>query len=621
MVDRSRNLPSFWTLQLLGWGAYTLVYFMAIFRYLKTWEDWVYCSLCILGGFAASLALRALCRRACRRGEPLSRALMRVVLLSSVLAVSSVVLAKCAIDFAFGLNVRWNFFEVWLDISFYACVLISWSALYLGAKHYQAFQVEHERALQAKVRAHEAGIQAIRYELNPHFIFRELDALSTLIAKGNTADADRMLLQLAAYLRARLEAVRAHRLSSNSEIAMTHLEGLEQIESPIAMQTREATDPNLRLRQFEGTAILSSIPRVRARFLTLPKAKGFSPSFWKLQLLGWSAYAAVFFLALFPSITSRVRMVRCLAGLTIAIVATFVLRALCRHALRSNNSWLQAMVQVGLVAGVLAIACAIVSQWAALVSSGLSMTWLDLRGALAALPLLLALPLWSSLYLGIKHYQAFQTEHERAIRAEALAREAQLHALKNQLNPHFLFNTLNAVSTLTIQNNPVAANRMIGQLAAFLRMTLEEGGTAELPLSREVSMTEQYLQIEKARLGERLELQLAIAPEVRDALVPNMLLQPLVENAIRHGIAPATAGGRLTIQANRVDERVQIRITDDGIGMTIRSLEDGAHRDGMGLATTVERLRVLYGDDHRFAVRWPQQGGCQVEIELPIQLT
>jgi two-component system, LytTR family, sensor kinase len=311
-----------------------------------------------------------------------------------------------------------------------------------------------------------------------------------------------------------------------------------------------------------------------------------------------------------------------LTGLTSALVATFVLRALCRHALRSNHSWLVAMLQVGLFAGVLTIACVIVALWASLVSiGGLPMTWQDLRGAFAVLPLSLALPLWTSLYLGIKHYQAFQTEHERAIRAEALAREAKLHALKNQLNPHFLFNTLNAVSTLTIQNSPVAANRMIGQLAAFLRMTLEEGGTTELPLSREVSMTEQYLQIEKARLGERLELQLAIAPEVRDALVPNMLLQPLVENAIRHGIAPATAGGRLTIQANRVDERVQIRITDDGIGMKIRSREDETHRGGMGLATTVERLRVLYGDDHRFAVRWPQQGGCQVEIELPIQLT
>jgi two-component system, LytTR family, sensor kinase len=252
---------------------------------------------------------------------------------------------------------------------------------------------------------------------------------------------------------------------------------------------------------------------------------------------------------------------------------------------------------------------------------GLPMTWQDLRGTFAALPLLLALPLWSSLYLGIKHHQAFQTEHERALRAEALAREAKLHALKNQLNPHFLFNTLNAVSTLTIQNNPLAANHMIGQLAAFLRMTLEEGETTELPLSREVSMTVQYLQIEKARLGERLELQLAIAPEVRDVLVPNMLLQPLVENAIRHGIAPAAAGGRLMIHANRVDKRIQIRITDDGIGMKIRSREDEAHRGGMGLATTVERLRVLYGDDHRFAVRWPQQGGCQVEIELPIQRT
>jgi sensor histidine kinase YesM len=621
MIDRPVNLPSFWKLQLSGWGAFTLVFFMAVFRYLKTWEDLAYCCLCIIGDFSASLALRVFCRRACNRGESLSRTMIRVVLLSSVLAATSVVMALCAIAFASGSHIRWNLPKLWNDISFDTCVLISWSVLYLGAKHYRAFQVEHERALQAKVRAHEAGLQALRYELNPKFIFRELDALSALIAKDNTADADRMLLCLAAFLRARLEAMRAHRLSSSSEIHITRLEELEQIEFPIAMPTKKATAPDLRPPQFAETPLPSSIPRVGPGFLALPKAKSFSPSFWKLQLLGWSACVAVFFLAVFPSITTRSRIVYNLIGLASAFIATFVLRVLCRHALRRNSSWLQAMLQVGIFAGMLAIACAIVGEWAALASIGLSMTWQDLRGAFAALPLLLVLPFWSSLYLGIKHYQAFQTERERAISAEALAREAKLHALKNQLNPHFLFNTLNTVSTLTIQNNPVAANRMIGQLAAFLRMTLEEGGATELPLSREVSMTEQYLQIEKARLGERLELQLAIAPDVRDALVPNMLLQPLVENAIRHGIAPTTAGGRLTIQANRVDEKVQIRITDDGIGMKIRSREDGAHRGGMGLAMIVERLRVLYGDDHRFTVRWPQQGGCQVEIELPIQLT
>ena len=627
MVDRSRKLPSFWILQLSGWGTYTLVFFMAIFRYLKTREDWIYCSVCMLGDCAASFALRAFCRRACRRGESLSRAMIRVALLSSVLAASSVVVAKCAVAFASGLHIQWSLARVWADVSFDTCVLISWSALYLGAKHFQAFQVEHERALQAKARAHEAGLQALRYELNPHFIFRELDALSILIAKGNVADADRMLLRLAAYLRARLEAVRAHRLSSSSAIAMADqsprrqevcLEEFEEMELPIAVQTGKATAPNLRPRQFAETPIPSSIHRVGAGFLNLSQATGFFPSFWTLQLLGWSAYVAVYFLAVFPLITNLGRMAFHIIGLPSAFVATFVLRPLCRHALRSNSSWLLAMLQAGLFAGVLTIACVVVALWAFLVPTGLSMTWQNLRGAFAALPLLVVLPLWSSLYLGIKHYQAFQTEHERAIRAEVLAREAKLHALRNQLNPHFLFNTLNAVSTLTIQNNPVAANRMIGQLAAFLKMTLEEGGTTELPLSREVSMTEQYLQIEKARLGERLELQLAIAPEVRDALVPNMLLQPLVENAIRHGIAPATAGGRLIIQANRVDGRVQIRITDNGIGMRMGSYEDGTRRGGMGLATTVERLRVLYGDDHRFAVRWPQQGGCQVEIELPV---
>jgi LytS/YehU family sensor histidine kinase len=222
---------------------------------------------------------------------------------------------------------------------------------------------------------------------------------------------------------------------------------------------------------------------------------------------------------------------------------------------------------------------------------------------------------WSGLYLGIKHYQLFQAEQERARQTEALARSARLQALQLQLHPHFLFNTLNAISTLIVEGQSVAANRMLGQLAAFLRVTLNDSTAPEIPLSREVSTAMEYLAIEKARLEDRLELEFLIASDAEDALVPALLLQPLVENAIRHGITPRPEGGKLTIEAERAGMRTRIRVSDNGAGRSYSSARDA--RRGLGLANTLERLRVLYGNDHRLAVRWPEEGGCVVDIDLP----
>jgi len=207
----------------------------------------------------------------------------------------------------------------------------------------------------------------------------------------------------------------------------------------------------------------------------------------------------------------------------------------------------------------------------------------------------------------------------RRVRAEALAREARLQVLRYQLNPHFLFNTLNAISTLVVQGESTAANRMLVQLANFLRSTLDGLEVQEIPLRREIANTKQYLEIEKARLGHRLELDFFVAPEVQDGLVPALLLQPLVENAIRHGIAPNPEGGRLTIKADRVDDRIRFTISDNGRRGPPHENGSGIQRRGVGLSNTIERLRVLYGVDHRLVLHWPAKGGCRIEIELPFK--
>ncbi len=210
------------------------------------------------------------------------------------------------------------------------------------------------------------------------------------------------------------------------------------------------------------------------------------------------------------------------------------------------------------------------------------------------------------------HYQLFEAENARARQAEAPARSARLQALQLQLHPHFLFNTLNAISTLVVEARSDAANHMLGRLAAFLRLTLNDSTAPEIPLSKEVANVKVYLAIEKARLGERLEVEFSIAPDAEGALVPALLLQPLAENAIRHGITPRPEGGKLTIEAERAGTRLRVRVCDNGVG-------SGLHiaRRGLGLANTIERLSVLYGNDHCPAVRWPDEGGGVVDVELP----
>jgi two-component system, LytTR family, sensor kinase len=143
-------------------------------------------------------------------------------------------------------------------------------------------------------------------------------------------------------------------------------------------------------------------------------------------------------------------------------------------------------------------------------------------------------------------------------------------------------------------------------------VTLNDSAAPEIPLSKEVASVKVYLDIEEARLGERLEVEFSVAPDAEGAMVPALLLQPLAENAIRHGITPRREGGKLAIEAERAGTRLRVRVCDNGVGSGPRTA-----RRGLGLANTIERLRVLYGNDHRLAVRWPDEGGCLVDVELP----
>lgn len=229
---------------------------------------------------------------------------------------------------------------------------------------------------------------------------------------------------------------------------------------------------------------------------------------------------------------------------------------------------------------------------------------------------------------------AFRRERERRVRASQLETrlaEARLQALKMQLHPHFLFNTLHAISAL-MHRDVEAADRMLAQLSDLLRLTLENAGAQEVSLKEELDFLERYLEIERARFGERLTVELDVDPEVLDARVPNLILQPLVENAIRHGIAPRAGSGWIGIRASRRDRRLVISVEDDGPGLRTldeapRHVQEGASRSGtgaasessgVGLANCRARLKHLYGPEGHFELREAPAGGLLVSVEIPL---
>jgi LytS/YehU family sensor histidine kinase len=227
---------------------------------------------------------------------------------------------------------------------------------------------------------------------------------------------------------------------------------------------------------------------------------------------------------------------------------------------------------------------------------------------------------WSALYFVIvsvreleRRRQEVERERQQAVVAQSLAREAQLRALRYQLNPHFLFNALNAVSTLVLEGRSEAAATMLARLADFLRATLEDT-EAEVTLERELALVDRYLAIERARWQERLQVSLQAAPEVLDAVVPALLLQPLVENAVRHGVARRRQGGRVEVWAEAAASRLRLRVRDDGPGAP----DGGAPALGFGLANTQERLRHLFGDDFDLRLR-STAGGAEVVVEMPLR--
>ncbi|MBB3956763.1 MULTISPECIES: sensor histidine kinase [Novosphingobium] len=236
---------------------------------------------------------------------------------------------------------------------------------------------------------------------------------------------------------------------------------------------------------------------------------------------------------------------------------------------------------------------------------------------------------WSALYYAINFFLRIEEQNDQLMRLENQATSAQLAMLRYQLNPHFLFNTLNSISTLVLLKQTDQANAMLTRLSSFLRYTLINPPTGRVTVAQEVETLKLYLDIERMRFEERLRTTFRIDESCKDGLLPSLLLQPLVENAIKYAVSPQESGAEITIAAGLLGQNLRITVSDTGPGMTAQNAEnrssgityDGREQvsTGVGLANIRDRLVQAYGTSHRFDMYEPPEGGFAVTIEIPFE--
>jgi two-component system LytT family sensor kinase len=344
------------------------------------------------------------------------------------------------------------------------------------------------------------------------------------------------------------------------------------------------------------------------------------PSFWHLQLLGWSGYFVAMALSRIGRFPLQFMLAEKLLLAVLGVIVSLVLRAILRRMLASGQRMAPVVVACVVASYVLAAAWTaaanVLSVPIEAAFLGRTSTY-DSFGALFGGTVYNSFTLvaWGFLYLGLKHYFALEAERERALRAESMVSEGKLRALRYQLNPHLFFNTLNAISTLIVERRNDDAALMIARLGDFLRTTLREDLASKVPLAEELSFAGQYLDIEQIRFGDRLRVTYDIDEDAYRASVPLLLLQPLIENATRHGIAQLERGGTIAISAHVKDGQLEIVVENDGLVASAASQE----KAGVGLANVRARLAVLYGERHIIVTTRRPEGGFRVEIRIPFE--
>jgi len=339
--------------------------------------------------------------------------------------------------------------------------------------------------------------------------------------------------------------------------------------------------------------------------------------FWILNIAGWTGYTLAAWLGALahekPESYFAVISAVAVAGLVISILLRLIYQQLWGRS------------PLALAIGML-VACYVFSfgwQW---LHNVLYWDWVKnawrpehlmdfVSGILGSFYILLC---WSGLYFGIKYYLQLQEQTEQTLKATSAAHQAQLKMLRYQLNPHFLFNTLNAISTLILDGANETANQAVSRLSDFLRYTLDNDPMKRVTLGSELSAIDLYLEIEKVRFGDRLIIEKSIEAKAQDALVPSLILQPLIENAIKYAITPSEEGGTLRISARVQHKTLVLQIADSGPGLG--NGNNGQKSSGVGLKNTRERLQQLYGDSQAFTLAPNEPRGLRITINIPYEV-
>lgn len=337
-------------------------------------------------------------------------------------------------------------------------------------------------------------------------------------------------------------------------------------------------------------------------------------AFWVLQSIGWTGYLILRSLTGVANSMGAMFVVHTLLLTATGYSATLLMASLYRRLIVMRALW-TVLISLGTVL-LASAAFSFIETWsfATFVRPDARPQGFEFFGAIILDFSLLAA--WSALYYGINYYLLLEEEIDQRARLENQASSAQLAMLRYQLNPHFLFNTLNSISTLVLLKQTERANAMLARLSSFLRYTLANEPTAQVTLAQEVETLKLYLEIEKMRFEDRLRPHFRIEAETIGARLPSLLLQPVVENAIKYAVTPSEDGADIWITASREGQAVRIEVADSGPGGGAGLVS--VHSTGVGLANIQDRLTQAYGGRHGFTTRKNERGGYSVIIEIPV---
>jgi sensor histidine kinase YesM len=373
--------------------------------------------------------------------------------------------------------------------------------------------------------------------------------------------------------------------------------------------------------QIAETAPLSAPGRRRWSPLRLGREPFFEDknrAFWILQSAGWAGYFVLRTLSGIANSMGWFYVVHTAlltaTGYSITLLMASAFRRLIR--MQPVYTWVGSV----LIVAIAAAAFSAIETWSVstFVDPGVKAEGMRFFSAiLLTVSVLLA---WSALYYSINFYMLLEQQTDRLVRLQSQASNAQLAMLRYQLNPHFLFNTLNSISTLVLLKQTERANAMLSRLSSFLRYTLVNESTGMVTVAQEIETLKLYLEIEKMRFEERLRPHFHIDPTVMRAHLPSLLLQPLIENAIKYAVTPQEEGADISIEMRREADRVFITVSDTGPGADAQYQVRAAQSTGVGLANIRDRLAQAYGDNHRFETQSEITGGFRVFIEIPYQI-